>query len=147
MNELLDLFITAQEKNKEISQIIGNDIKSFCDNFFAEVPKISKIREFLDSLKQLAWVLVVLDVIGFLFELDKEEKSKSDFGGILCIFICTYVISGLIAIMIRKLIYNRLNIRYKVKRGILIATEFAVSDISNHNYSLFYNCICFMGRL
>lgn len=59
MNELLDLFITAQEKNKEISQIIGNDIKSFCDNFFAEVPKISKIREFLDSLKQLAWVLVL----------------------------------------------------------------------------------------
>lgn len=46
MSELLDIFINAQEENKEIDLIVGSDINSFCENFFQKYQKTQKSKSF-----------------------------------------------------------------------------------------------------
>lgn len=129
MSELLDIFINAQEENKEIDLIVGSDINSFCENFFSEVPKNSKIKEFFDTVKQMAWILVIFDGIDILLELSEEKTATSDIGGFIFIFICTYAISRLIAIATRKFFYNKLKIKYKTRRTLIIATQIVCAVI------------------
>lgn len=129
MSELLDIFINAQEENKEIDLIVGSDINSFCENFFSEVPKNSKIKEFFDTVKRMAWILVIFDGIDILLELSEEKTATSDIGGFIFIFICTYAISRLIAIATRKFFYNKLKIKYKTRRTLIIATQIVCAVI------------------
>lgn len=129
MSELLDIFINAQEENKEIDLIVGKDINSFCENFFSEVPKTSKIKEFFDTVKRMAWILVIFDGIDFLLELSEEKTATSDIGGIIFIFICTYVISRLIGITTRKFFYNKLKVKYKTRRTLILATQIVCAVI------------------
>lgn len=129
MSELLDIFINAQEENKEIDLIVGSDINSFCENFFSEVQKNSKIKEFFDTVKRMAWILVIFDGIDILLELSEEKTATSDIGGFIFIFICTYAISRLIAIATRKFFYNKLKIKYKTRRTLIIATQIVCAVI------------------
>lgn len=129
MSELLDIFINAQEENKEIDLIVGKDINSFCENFFSEVPKTSRIKEFFDTVKRMAWILVIFDGIDILLELSEEKTATSDIGGFIFIFICTYAISRLIAIATRKFFYNKLKIKYKTRRTLIIATQIVCTVI------------------
>lgn len=129
MSELLDIFINAQEENKAIDLIVGKDINSFCENFFSEVPKTSRIKEFFDTIKRLAWILVIFDGINFLLDLSEVKTATSDIGGLILIFIFTYVISRLVAIITRKFLYSKLKIKYKTRRSLIIATQLVCSII------------------
>lgn len=129
MSELLDIFINAQEENKEIDLIVGKDINSFCENFFSEVPKTSRIKEFFDTVKRMAWILVIFDGIDFLLELSEEKTATSDIGGLIFIFICTYAISRLIGITTRKFFYNKLKVKYKTRRTLIIAAQIVCTVI------------------
>lgn len=123
MSELLDVFISAQEENKGVDSIIGEDVNTFCNNFFDEIPKISMVREFFDSIKRLAWWILVIDVIDILMCIESEEKSVSDISSLLFLFFGSYVLSRLLAMGVRKLLYRKGKMNYRKRRAIVIVTE------------------------
>ena len=53
MNDILDLFISAQEENKPIENIIGNDIKEFCDQVIdsRKLTISEMILSYLDNIR------------------------------------------------------------------------------------------------
>lgn len=123
MNELLDVFISAQEENRDVESIIGEDVNTFCSNFFDEIPKISMAREFFDSIKQAAWGILVIDIIDILVCMRSEEKSISDISSLLFMFFGVYVLSRLLEIGVRKLLYRKVKLNYKKRRTIVMVAD------------------------
>lgn len=123
MSELLDVFISAQEENRDVESIIGEDVNTFCSNFFDEIPKISMAREFFDSIKQAAWGILVIDIIDILVCMRSEEKSISDISSLLFMFFGVYVLSRLLEIGVRKLLYRKVKMNYKKRRTIVMVAD------------------------
>lgn len=123
MSELLDVFISAQEENREVGSIIGDDVNTFCRNFFDEIPKISRVREFFDSIKRVAWCILVFDIIDILVCMGSEEESVSDISSLLFLFFGAYVLSRLLEMGVRKSIYKKDKMNYKKRRTIVVGVD------------------------
>lgn len=123
MGELLDVFISAQNEEKDIESIIGNDVNIFCNNFFDEIPKISMVREFFDSIKRVAWCILVIDIIDILVCIGSEEAAVSDIGSLFFIFFGSYVLSRLLEMGVRKLLYRKVRMNYRKRRIIVVVTN------------------------
>lgn len=123
MSELLDVFISAQEGERGIETIIGDDVNTFCQNFFAEIPRISMVREFFDSIKRMAWFLLVIDIIDILMNLGNEEEAVSDLSSIIFLFFSSYVLSRILEMVGRKLLYKKVRMNAKARRILLVSME------------------------
>ena len=101
MSELLDIFLNAQEEEKPVEKITGSNIESFCKRYFSGLNWKNQLLELADTLKTLAWFLLVIEVI-FLVSFVFDEKpidnilhsgeAKSDIGSLIFIFIATYAL-------------------------------------------------------
>lgn len=126
MSELLDVFISAQEENRDVKIIIGDDVNTFCSNFFDEIPKISMVREFFDSIKRVAWWILIIDIIDILVCIGSEKEAVSDVSSLLFLFFGAYVLSRLLNMGVRRLLYKKGKMNYKKRRTILVVADIVV---------------------
>lgn len=128
MNELLDIFISAEEAGKPIERVVGKDIEAFCKAFCSEFDTSHRVLSFLDGLKVIAktFVLVSLLDVFFLF-LDWLDGAKIDLlssltslntSGFLLAILVTATLGFLSNFIIRRIMFKRKRISMKVLRAI-----------------------------
>lgn len=75
LGELLDIFISAQEDEKPVRKIVGNDLENFCKTFCFDLGVKSKLVDFLGSLK----IFVIFELICSLFDLVPDPEENISF--------------------------------------------------------------------
>lgn len=71
MNDILNMFVEAQERREEIGNIIGNetDIKEFCDSMIESYGKITLKDKYIEFLTEASLMLAGMPVILYLLEI------------------------------------------------------------------------------
>lgn len=117
MSELFDIFMSAQEEERELHSVIGEDVGAFCDNFFSEIPRSSVVREFFYSLKDVVYWVLTMDLIQFMFT-DSGESLLSEIGSYVSIFFLSYVLSKVLGLGGCRVLYKK-TMDYKKRRRII----------------------------
>lgn len=116
LGDLLDSFISAQEAQKPVEQIVGYNLERFCKAFCADLGVKNRIFRILDILKTAAWTLAAFVGIDLLFLLmDAESGVPIDFwhvrtsettgvyvGGLLL----AYIVSSVIDLIIQHIMFK-----------------------------------------
>lgn len=99
MMDLLDLLLSAQEEEKPVEKVIGNDIEVFCKSYFGDHLGRRQFRDFLDGLYRIAWFALIIELIDMLTS-DRPDGSNP--------FLQTSNVSGYIAGISGALLFSLL---------------------------------------
>lgn len=69
MSELLDTFLLAQEEEKPVNRIVGNDLECFCKNFCSQFGWENKLLNIVDRWKVAAWWILIISAGDLFFML------------------------------------------------------------------------------
>lgn len=72
LNELLDIFLSAQSAGKSVDKVVGNDLEAFCKAFCSDYTLKNRILNILDILKVLAQAMLIisaLDIFSIIWDL------------------------------------------------------------------------------
>lgn len=129
MMDLVDLLITAQEKEIPVEKVVGSDIQKFAKDFFSDLTLGRYIFDYFDLLKLWAWLILVFElfmIIGSLNEPDFNIYTfKTDISEYLLAIFIAYagtIVSNIISIIMTK--FNGYN--EKVHSAMTIITVVAV---------------------
>ncbi|MEG0365697.1 MAG: DUF1048 domain-containing protein [Coprobacillus sp.] len=114
MNEVVDLLLSAQEDNRTIDSIIGNDMKYFCDQIIESHSNniTDKIFNFLSFYRILSIIAFALEsfalVVDYLDGVKSPFTANVEMGGfVAAILISTFIMS------VFKFITKHLVFKYK----------------------------------
>lgn len=136
LSELLDIFLTAQDANKPVSSIVGNNVEEFCKIFCSDFGIKNKLLNIADSIKILAQTMVAFSILDILIIVsDYFEGIEVDFfNALTSLNISGYLIGILIVIMLGYISnFITRNIMFKTKRislNVLRNTTLVVVGIS-----------------
>lgn len=136
LSELLDIFLTAQDANKPVSSIVGNDVEEFCKIFCSDFGIKNKLLYVADSIKILAQTMIAFSIFDILVIVsDYLEGVEVDFfNAITGLNISGYLIGILVVIMLGYISnFITRNIMFKTKRislNVLRNTTLVVVGIS-----------------
>lgn len=110
MMDLMDLLITAQEKEIPVEKVVGSDISKFAKGFFSDLTLGRYLFEYLDLLKLWAWLALVFGLFMIISEAGEPDFDiftlKTDIPEyLLAIFIGFFggIISNIILVIITGL--------------------------------------------
>lgn len=126
MSELLDIFISAQEDGKSVEAIVGKDMGNFCENYFSEISVKTHVYEFFDTLKNMAWFLLVIDILAMIATLGDEKPERSNFVAFMIYMLFIYIVSRLVGLGLRKWLYKVKALSSKARKAIFIIAQILV---------------------
>lgn len=128
MNELLDIFLSAEEAGKPVERVVGNDIEAFCKAFCSEFDRSHRMLSFFDGLRSIAKTFVAVSLldIAFLFfdwldgaEIDLLKSLTSlNTSGFLLALLLSATLGFLSNQIVRRIMFRRKRISMKVLRAI-----------------------------
>lgn len=124
MMELLDSLLEAQENGVPVSTIVGNDVESFCDNFFSEYRGSSRFLDMLQTFYHMAWLVFAFGLLDFLCSLGEtgtSGKGNTPIGGVLIGFSIGMILNSIVYFLLRPLVYKHKKLKQKTFQGILTA--------------------------
>ena len=80
MGELLDIFLSAQEKGRPVGQITGNSMVRFCETFCSDFSVKNRIYHVADWFASIAKILLFVSVLDVLFP--EPDVMNVDGGGL-----------------------------------------------------------------
>ena len=101
--DMMDMLLSAQKNQTPISDIIGNDIKSFCQDIVQSYN--TKRVKSLNILKNLNFDLCVLLLVGFLFQIFEGSINLS--------IVTTFLLTWFMYKYILNFFYKKLCLKYK----------------------------------
>lgn len=123
LSSLIDSFLLAQEEEKPVRKIVGDDIKSFCRLFCSDMGTKNKILNILDIIRNIAWFELVL-ALGNLFYFDWSTlvfwTAGTDFNavGYFLAISVGFALSSVIHAVVRRLMFNKRKINMNLLKGI-----------------------------
>lgn len=69
LSDILDSFLSAQEKEKPVQKITGSNMERFCKTFCSDFGIKNRILNILDWLKFIAWVIFIVSMVDIVFSL------------------------------------------------------------------------------
>lgn len=141
MMELLDHMLEAQEAGLPVSDIVGDDVQNFAENFFSEYTAENRLKEVPGRIYRLAWVVFVFELVDWLIFCEDGEglMGISDIGGYMIGIISAILIDSVVFFLIRPLVEKNKNMKPGVVNGILFALfimMFVLACIFSNKYSL-----------
>lgn len=128
MNELLDIFLSAEEAGKPVERVVGNDIEAFCKAFCSEFDRSHRLLSFFDGLRSIAKTFVAVSLIdaAFLFfdwldgaEIDLLKSLTSlNTSGFLLAILLSATLGFLSNLIVRRIMFRRKRISMKVLKAI-----------------------------
>lgn len=114
MMDLVDMFITAQENNKPVRKIVGNDVEGFCKSYFEHEHYTFRenVRKLPKRYITLAWTIFILELLELIIGLGESEENlgffdmKTDIGPYLLGIFIGFVIISVLAAAIKPLIFK-----------------------------------------
>lgn len=68
--DLTEMVLSAQERGENISTVIGNNYKEFCDEVIANIPPKTKVQKFISFLDLCCWTFSILLAINIVISSD-----------------------------------------------------------------------------
>lgn len=99
-HDLLEIVLSAQERGEEISAVIGDDYKQFCDEIIASLPEKSKKSKWLDFVDTIMLCLSVLGLIHLVLSKDSFQVFKHLITGKKDNFMISFTIGDIISYVI-----------------------------------------------
>lgn len=115
MMELLDVFLSAQEKGRSVTSITGRNMEQFCKNFCEEISWRSCLRNLADLLKFDAWWLLICLFLELPFILEEWEggwkrfffaTTEIDFGAYFLMVIVSWIVLRLFQMAVRYIMFK-----------------------------------------
>lgn len=115
MMELLDIFLSAQEKGKPVTAITGNNMERFCKNFCEEYSWQSRLRNVSDWFRNTAWWLLILSILELPFLGENWEgggksifftTTEVPFGAYLFGFLAAWMVSHIFGMTVRAIMFK-----------------------------------------
>lgn len=72
IQDILDIILSAQERGENIKEVIGDDLKVFCDEVISVLPEKTIKQKTIEKLNIHCKTLAVLGVINIIFGLSKN---------------------------------------------------------------------------
>lgn len=117
MGELLDTFLLAQEEERPVEKIVGNNLETFCKTFCSQFGWQNLIMDLIDRWKIFAWLFVVVGVTEIVFMImDAVSGLEVDFWNYESTFNITGYIIGGVIIMGIEVIVNSITIKLLFKK-------------------------------
>jgi DNA-binding ferritin-like protein (Dps family) len=69
-HDLTEMVLSAQQRGKNIREVIGEDYKGFCDNVIASLPPETLRQRFIDFFDTVCWCLSILGLINIVISSD-----------------------------------------------------------------------------
>lgn len=88
--DLLEMALSAQERNESFSMVVGQNYKEFCDDIIASMPKMTIREKFLNYLDMMLLCVSILMVIATLLSSDALRIIKGIFTGVSTNFNVSY---------------------------------------------------------
>lgn len=80
MNELLDMFLSAQESGKPVKKIVGSNVEKFCKIFCSDFGAKNLLKSIFESLKSIAIFMLIVSLADVLCILiDYSQGQVTDF--------------------------------------------------------------------
>lgn len=126
MGQLLDAFLIAQQEEKPVAKIVGNDIERFCKSFCEDFTWKNKIWAAIDTWKNFAWVIFImstLEVLSVLYAMSVSggreinfwtEPYEFNFVGYFLAFMLASICVSVLGRFIRKAMFQRKKISMRV---------------------------------
>lgn len=133
LGELLDIFLSAAEREKPVRDITGNDLERFCKTFCSDFGVKNRVLFFADWFKSIAKILIFVSVLDLIF-----PENGGDFSGgaslwdsLSTLNISGYFIgitvSGILAAAVNLLLRRMMFRQKRVSMRILKAVSAAVA--------------------
>lgn len=112
MMDLVDLFVTAQERNKPVRKIIGTDVEEFCGEYFGEYTWKDRMKKLPKQMLPLAWFLFIFAVLDILFWWSEGGDTCSfwewntDAGGWLFGYFWGIAVSIVLGVVLRPFVFR-----------------------------------------
>ncbi len=112
MMDLVDMFITAQDKGRPVQKIIGTDVEAFCGEYFGEYTWKDRMKSLPKQMLPLAWLLFVFAIFDILVLVtDMENGSsfwtwKTDASGWLFGYAWGILVSVIIGVLLRPFVFR-----------------------------------------
>ena len=116
VEDLLDTFITAQEDGVPVEKIIGDDIEKFCKDYFSDYGLKAKLGKFPKRILYICKIIFILELIDFFANLSDSNSlsNHTDLSPFLCGFAAGTIMSGVIYLIIRPVMFKS----KKIKPGV-----------------------------
>lgn len=110
LSDLLDIFLNAQLEGKSIKKIIGSDIQKFCRLYFENYSFEQRIRKVTGAIKNVCFVLLVIELISLLLEMPKDFHAfimlRTDVTAYLVGIFGAIIFSNIINIFMKKIMFS-----------------------------------------
>ncbi len=77
LNELMDVFISAQESEKPIEKIVGKDINSFCKSFCSDIGFKNRATNFFDHFKNVVWYVLIFSILNLIVDISELPQGET----------------------------------------------------------------------
>ncbi len=136
LSELLDMFLSAQNANKPVQSIVGNNVEEFCKIFCSDCGIKNRILNILDNIKTIAQIMIVisiLDIFDILFNyLDGTTVdfltalSSLNVSGYLMGIVISMILGFVCNFIVRSIMFKSKHISMRFLKG----TTFGVAVVS-----------------
>lgn len=126
---LYDLLIEAQYEGKAVEKIVGNDLKSFCKEYFKDDEHKKWWVEILGRLFRVMVTLLILEGIELAVALSDGQKllyTTVDVSAFVYGFIVAYIFDGVVNVVVKPMIFKKKIKPMVYYLGILIIWLFAI---------------------
>lgn len=146
MNEVVDSLLAAQEEERSITEVVGNDLRKYCDSLVESVGPRTKVLGIIEKFSHTLYLLLVLNVIGWIGVIKDymygkhidilKEKSDLDWIGYIFVIILYIIAMILENKYIRDHLFEKQKVEKRARaiRGSVISVGCAFLLYLNHKY-------------
>jgi DNA-binding ferritin-like protein (Dps family) len=131
MEELLDVFLSAQEAGRPVTKIVGDDTERFCKNFCESFGWKNRLLSYLDDLCSLTWVVFIWSIAAIVFEWTEPGDGGNidwlhltadyNIGGVLLGLVLVFFLSGIVNETVQRVMFSLKKFSMNIITGIEIA--------------------------
>lgn len=129
MGELLDIFLSAQEKGRPVTQITGNQLEKFCETFCSDFSMKNRVYHVADWFASIAWVLLFVSILDVVFPEPDTVGGKGIWDAASSVNLSGYLIGILVAgglalltnMVIRRIMFKTKRVSMKVLKAASLA--------------------------
>lgn len=139
MMELLDNMLMAQEEERPVTDIVGEDIEQFCKNFFSEYKMGDRFVDFLKGVYNIAWILFVFSLFDLIFPADEGGMfGTSDIACVLIGAACGMSLNIIVYVLFRPIITKSKKIKpgaFNILYVVLLIGSMVLAGVLTNRYS------------
>ena len=107
MMDLLDMLLSAQEEQRPVGSIVGEDIEVFCRNYFGEYESKGYMKRWLTGIYWLCWLAAILEFFFLEEGTTITMQSETDILPYMVGFFGADLLCKLISVIFRRFFFQK----------------------------------------